>query len=106
MAETLFSYSRLFSWYSWAAWLLAGLLGFGSSSKDFKYRTDIVSIVVRFHDKHDIIVTSRLNLTLIILALIINEKIPVLKLRLKRHHRLDSSDSEVYLSICCHLRTL
>lgn len=34
MADTLFSYSRLFSWYSWAAWLLAGLLGFGSSSKD------------------------------------------------------------------------
>lgn len=34
MAETLFSYSRLFSWYSCAAWLFAGLLGFGSSSKD------------------------------------------------------------------------
>lgn len=36
IADTLFSYSRLFSWYSWAAWLLAGLLGFGSSSKDWE----------------------------------------------------------------------
>lgn len=35
MADTRFSYSRLFSWYSWAAWLLAGLLGFGSSSRDW-----------------------------------------------------------------------
>lgn len=34
IAETLFSYSRLFSWYSCAAWLFAGLLGFGSSSSD------------------------------------------------------------------------
>lgn len=29
----------------------------------------------------------------------------VLKLRLKTHHRLDSNDSEEYLSICCHLHT-
>lgn len=35
MAVTLFSYSRLFSWYSCAAWLLAGLLGLGSSSRDW-----------------------------------------------------------------------
>ena len=35
IADTLFSYSRLFSWYSWAAWLLAGLFGLGSSSKDW-----------------------------------------------------------------------
>lgn len=34
IAETRFSYSRLFSWYSWAAWLFAGLLGFGSSKRD------------------------------------------------------------------------
>lgn len=34
IAETRFSYSRLFSWYSWAAWLFAGLLGFGSSNRD------------------------------------------------------------------------
>ena len=33
-------------------------------------------------------------------------RLPVLKLRLKTHHRLDSNDSEVYLSICCHLHTL
>lgn len=45
IAETLFSYSRLFSWYSWAAWLLAGLFGFGSSSKDFKYTTGRVSVL-------------------------------------------------------------
>lgn len=32
--------------------------------------------------------------------------LPVLKLELKRHHRLDSNDSEEYLSICCHLHTL
>lgn len=34
IADTFFSYSLLFSWYSCAAWLFAGLLGFGSSSKD------------------------------------------------------------------------
>lgn len=34
IAETRFSYSRLFSWYSWAAWLFAGLFGFGSSNRD------------------------------------------------------------------------
>lgn len=32
--------------------------------------------------------------------------LPVLKLELKRHHRLDSNDSEEYLSICFHLHTL
>lgn len=32
--------------------------------------------------------------------------LPVLKLELKRRHRLDSNDSEEYLSICCHLHTL
>lgn len=40
MADTRFSYSRLFSWYSWAAWLLAGLLGFGSSSRDWREEED------------------------------------------------------------------
>lgn len=38
IADTRFSYSRLFSWYSCAAWLFAGLLGFGSSRRDCKER--------------------------------------------------------------------
>lgn len=29
-----------------------------------------------------------------------------MKLRLKTHHKLDSNDSEEYLSICCRLHTL
>lgn len=35
MANTFFSYSRLFSWYSCAAWLFAGLFGLGSSNRDY-----------------------------------------------------------------------
>lgn len=33
-------------------------------------------------------------------------QLPVLMLRLKKHRKLDSNDSEVYLSICFHLHTL
>lgn len=50
MADTLFSYSRLFSWYSWAAWLLAGLLGFGSSSKDCEQEWMEVGHVQKIHN--------------------------------------------------------
>lgn len=48
-----------------------------------------------------------LNLCIMFLCFHLHEgTLPVLKLRLKRHHRLDSNDSEVYLSICFHLHTL
>lgn len=45
IAETRFSYSRLFSWYSWAAWLLAGLLGLGSSNRDYREKKNISSLM-------------------------------------------------------------
>lgn len=32
---------RLFSWYSCAAWLFDGLLGFGLSSKDWKDKEEV-----------------------------------------------------------------
>lgn len=40
IARTFFSYSRRFSWYSWAARLLAGLFGFGSSNNDWNSKSN------------------------------------------------------------------
>lgn len=45
-AFTLFSYSRRFSLYNWAAIELAGEFGFGSLNKDYKKKKTKYKLVI------------------------------------------------------------